>query len=295
VTVNVGFIGLGRMGTPMAENVVAAGFPVCVYARRSEKAKEAAELMGVSVALSPREVGTSAEVIILMVSDEPAVRAVLDGSDGLLAGLREGAIVVDMGTTGISGTRWLAEAVKSKGAHLVDAPVSGSTASATAATLTIMAGGAPETMERVRPILEAMGGSLYYMGESGTGAAMKLAVNAVIFALGQAVSEALVLAEKTGVSRETAYDVFENSAVAAPMVKYRRAAFLTPETTPTAFDLNLANKDLGLIQELASSVGANMPQADVNRQLIVEAIAAGYGDSDMAGMAVFLRSGGTSV
>ena len=79
------------------------------------------------------------------------------------------------------------------------------------------------------------------------------------------------------------------------MVKYRRAAFLTPETTPTAFDLNLANKDLGLIQELASSVGANMPQADVNRQLIVEAIAAGYGDLDMAGMAVFLRSGGTSV
>ena len=220
MTLKVGFIGLGRMGTPMAANIAAAGFPVSLYARRVGRAEEAAAQMGASVCSNPCEIGASCDVVILMLSDEHAIREVFDGSEGLIAGLQAGSIVVDMGTTGISGTRLIAEATKSVGAHLVDAPVSGSTAAAASATLTVMAGGDPDIVTRVTPVLEAMSGSVYYMGVSGTGAAMKLAVNAVIFAIGQAVSEALVLAEKTGISRETAYDVFENSAVAAPMVKY---------------------------------------------------------------------------
>ena len=166
-----------------------------------------------------------------MLADADALRETYSGDDGAAAGLRPGAIAIDMGTTGPEGVAWLDETVRGVGGTVVDAPVSGSTATATEGTLTIMAGGTEDDVERARPVLESIGSRVYHLGATGTGAVMKLAVNSVIFAIGQAISESLVLAERAGIERERAYEIFENSAVAAPMVKYRRDHYLHPEST----------------------------------------------------------------
>jgi 3-hydroxyisobutyrate dehydrogenase-like beta-hydroxyacid dehydrogenase len=288
----IAFLGLGKMGSPMAANLVGAGHDVVGYNRTQEKADAWARQSGGSVAATPAAAAAGAEVVIAMLADADSVRAVFTGDDGVLGALPTDAIVVDMGTTGPEGVAWLDDAVSAAGGTLVDAPVSGSTAAATSAGLTILAGGPDTAVATVRPLFEAMGSQIYHLGATGAGAAMKLAVNAIIYAIGQSVSEALVLAERAGIARELAYDVFENSAVAAPMVKYRHDAFLYPEETPAAFALRLAAKDLRLITALADDVGAPMPQAEVNLSVAAAAVAAGFADDDMSAVARYLRSQG---
>ena len=290
----IAFIGLGRMGRPMAANLVKAGFDVIAYNRTQTTAQAFADQVGATVAANPRQAAERAEVIITMLADERSLRAVYDGPVGVLNACRPGLIAIDMGTTGPAGVGRLGMQIAATGAQMVDAPVSGSTAAAEAGTLTILAGGPPEALDAVHPVLLAMGSTIYRLGPLTAGQSMKLAVNAVIFALGGAVSEALVLAERAGIDRQLAYEVFENSAIAAPMVKYRHGAFIDPDNTPAAFALTLAAKDLGLIQELAQTVGAPMPQSVVNAQVIDAAVARGLGDRDMAAVAVYLReSAGT--
>ncbi|HLO34978.1 MAG TPA: NAD-binding protein, partial [Candidatus Deferrimicrobium sp.] len=144
-------------------------------------------------------------------------------------------------------------------------------------------------LERARPVLEAVSGTLFHLGPLGTGAAMKLAVNTVIFGLNEAVAEGLVLAERAGVPRDLAYDVIAASAAGAPYVAYKRAAFLDPDGTPVAFTLDLTAKDLGLIAELAADVGLRMPQAEVDLAVIRAASAGGQGGRDFATVADHLR------
>ncbi|MBO3750135.1 NAD(P)-dependent oxidoreductase [Streptosporangiaceae bacterium NEAU-GS5] len=285
----IAFLGLGRMGTPMATNLAKAGFPLVLHNRTHAKAEALATQLDATTAGTAREAAAAAEIVLTMLADEAALRAAYDGPDGVLAGLRPGSVAVDMGTTGPIGVARLATAVAARGGDLIDAPVSGSTAAAEAAALTVMAGGAPAAVDRVRPVLQAVGRTVYHLGPVGSGSAMKLAVNAVIFALGQAVSEALVLAERAGIDRALAYDVFENSAVAAPMVKYRHDAFLRPDDTPAAFALRLAAKDLRLITTLAADLGVPIPQATTNLQVIDAAIEAGLADHDMSAIATYLR------
>ena len=288
----VAFFGLGRMGAPMAANIARAGFPVVVYNRTRSKAESLAAEHGMSVADSPKAAAADADVLITMLADEASVQAVYEGELGALSGMRSGAVAVDMGTTGPQGVARLAAQVAQRGGSLVDAPVSGSTAAATAGTLTILAGGEDSALDAVDAVLRSVGSTVYRMGCSGSGAIMKLAVNNVIYGLGQAISESLVLAERSGLDRALAYEVFMNSAVAAPMVKYRRDAFVQPEDTPAAFAMSLAAKDLRLIQALADEVGAPMPQAAVNHDVLDEAIQRGLGDQDMAAVAVHLRTRG---
>ena len=286
----VAFLGLGNMGGPMAANLVRAGNEVVGYNRTIEKAESWSRQCGGGVAATPALAAAGADVVISMLADESSVRGVYDGDRGVLSGLKHGAVVVDMGTTGPNGVAWLANAVQDAGGVLVDAPVSGSTAAAASGGLTIMAGGPDDAVSRVRPLLDEMGAQFYHLGETGAGAAMKLAVNAIIFAIGQAVSEALVLAERSGIPRELAYEVFEHSAAAAPMVLYRHDAFLYPEETPPAFAMTLTEKDLMLITGLAQDVGAPMPQAEVNLAVAADAIKAGFADDDMAAVAQYLRA-----
>ncbi len=286
----VGFIGLGHMGLPMALNVARAGFDVIAYNRTIAKAQALATEAGTRVAPTPRAAASGADVVITMLADETALRSACDGDKGILAGLRPGTIIVDMGTSGPTAVAALAESVASAGGVLLDAPVSGSTATAEAGALTIMVGGPSETVAAVTPVLEAMGQRIYHLGSVGAGSAMKLAVNLVIFGIGQAISEALVLAESAGIDREIAYDVFENSAVGAPMVKYRHEAFVRPGSVPTAFSLNLAAKDLNLIDRLATALGTSVPQSKTNLAQVEAAIAAGLGELDMAAIAVHLRN-----
>ncbi len=286
---DVAFVGLGRMGAPMATNLARAGYDVVLHNRTQARAEELATTIGATVAGTPREAAARAPVVITMVADESALVAVCEGTDGVLAGLQDGGVVVDMGTTGPAGIARLAPRVERAGGTLVDAPVSGSTDAATSAGLTIMVGGPAATVEAVRPLLAAMSASIYHLGDTGAGAVTKLVVNNIIYALGNAVSESLVVAERAGLDREQVYEVFENSAVAAPMIRFRHDAFVAPEDTPPAFALTLAHKDLRLLTDLAHELGVPVEQAEANESLIARAVDAGLGDHDMADVAVYLR------
>lgn len=285
----VGFIGLGRMGTPMATNIVEAGFPVTVWNRTAEKAEAFARQTGAAVAGDPAQLAASSDVIVTMVADGPVLESIYGGDHGVLAGLTEGATAVDMSTVGPAVIERLSPQVSARGAELLDAPVSGSTAAAEGRTLMIMAGGSDAGFGKARPVLEAIGSPVLHVGASGAGATLKLAINSMIYGINEAVSEALVLAERSGVDRSIAYEAFANSAAAAPVVKYRRPVFEAPGTTPVSFTVDLALKDLDLILELAERTGAPMPAAEVNRQVMQATSDAGNGDGDMGLTAVQLR------
>jgi 3-hydroxyisobutyrate dehydrogenase/2-hydroxy-3-oxopropionate reductase len=167
--------------------------------------------------------------------------------------------------------------------------VSGSVTLAESGKLTVMVGGDADALERARPVLDALAGRVFHLGPIGNGAAMKLAVNAVIFGLDVALAEALVMAERAGVDRAAAWDVFEASAIGAPFVGYKRAAFLDPATTPVAFALDLAAKDLGLIADLAEETGVPAQQARTNLEVIRAAAGSVGGERDFADVAEHLR------
>lgn len=285
----VGFVGLGRMGAPMAANLVAAGFEVVVHNRTRATAEDFAERHDVVVADTPRGLAAAADLVVTMLADAAALRSVLDGPGGVVAALRPGTVLLDMGTTGPVATAELATVVAHAGGVLVDAPVSGSVDAARAAALTVLLGCPDEVLPTVGPVLDAMARSVHHLGGTGTGSVAKLAVNNVVFALGNALAESLVLAEQSGIDRARMYDVFEDSAIAAPMVGYRRDAFLDPDGTPPAFAVTLARKDLRLVTELAAALGVPVDQARANLALMERVVEDGLGDRDMADVAVHLR------
>jgi len=277
------------MGRAMARALAAAGFEVVCWNRTPAAAIAlAAELGGRSEA-HPADVARTADVCVSMLADGPAVEAVYGGPDGLLAGARPGNVLVDASTVPPSTIRQFAAAARGAGAGILDAPVSGSVSLAESGGLTIMAGGATADLDRARPVLDALAKTVFHLGPLGSGAAMKLAVNTVIFGLNEALAEGLVLAEAAGIDRALAYDVLAASAVGAPYVGYKRAAFLEPETAPVAFSLDLAAKDLRLIAALAAELGIPVPQAASNLAVIAAAAAADRGDRDFSAVAEHLR------
>jgi 3-hydroxyisobutyrate dehydrogenase/2-hydroxy-3-oxopropionate reductase len=285
----VGVLGTGRMGGSMARALTAAGFEVVCWNRSPDTAQALAHELSGRAVPRPADVAVAADVCISMLADGPAVEAVFGGPDGLLTGARTGNVLVDSSTVMPSTIRGLESAARTAGAGLLDAPVSGSVALAESGNLTIMVGGEAEDLERARPVLDALAKTVFHMGPLGSGAAMKLAVNAVIFGLNEALAEGLVLAEMAGIAPELAYDVLAASAVGAPYVGYKRAAFLDPLATPVGFALDLAAKDLRLIAALAEETDASMPQARVNATVIEEASQALGGQRDFSGVARFLR------
>lgn len=284
------FLGLGRMGAPMAANVARAGFPLVLYNRTAERARALAEQVGAEVAATPAEAAARADVVVSMLADGEAVRQVYLGRGGVVEGLRPSSVAVDMSTVGPYVVREVGTAVERAGGGMVDAPVSGSVPAAQAARLMVMAGGEAGAVERVRPVLEAMGSPVLHVGPLGSGQVVKLAVNTLLFGLNQGLAEALVLAERAGVEPRVAYGVFLHSAAAAPFVHYKRAAFEDPETTPPAFTVALAAKDLRLIVGLARSLGVPVPQAEQDLRALEDAERAGLAERDMAALARYLRS-----
>lgn len=282
----VAAIGTGRMGAAMVGRLVGAGHTVTVWNRTPSRAQG----LGAAVAATPREAVAGASVVVVSLADDDAVRAAYGGPDGIVAGLAAGTVVCDTSTIAPATARELAAAVSSRGASLLDTPVSGSVALVQSGGLTILAGGDEAALGRARPVLESFGNRIVHLGGQGTGATMKLVVNSVVHALNLAVAEALVLAEKAGVDRAAAYDVFTTSAVAAPFVQYKRESFVHPDSAPVAFALDLVAKDLRLIGDLAGSVGARMPQRDVTAALVDESVTRGYGERDLSALAQFLRS-----
>ncbi len=285
MTESVAVVGTGRMGAAMAGRLLGAGHRVTVYNRTPERAAS----LGAPVAATPRAAVAGAAYVVVSLADDDAVRAVYTGDDGIIAGLGADAVVLESSTIHPATVRALATAVTGRGAHLLDTPVSGSVALVERGELTVLVGGEAATLERARPILSAFGSRIVYLGGQGTGATMKLVVNSVVHGLNQSVAEALVLAERAGVDRAAAYDVLAASAVAAPFVVYKREAYVHPETA-VAFALHLSAKDLRLIGDLATSVGARMPQLAVNASVVNEAVSRGYGDRDLSALADLLRT-----
>jgi len=263
-----------------------AGFEVVAWNRDRGKCHAVAHTSGAEVAEGAAEAASAADVAITSLADDAAVEAVYADA---VEGFHAGQVVLEMSTIAPETVRKVAPSVQGRGATMLDAPVSGSVPVVERGELLIMVGGDPDALERARPVLEALSSTIIHVGELGTGATMKLAVNALVHGLAVALSESLVLAERAGVERTTAYEVFASGAAAAPFVLYKRAAFERPDETPVAFRLDLVAKDLDLILALAERVGAPMPQADTNREEVRAALAAGMGESDMSALAVFLR------
>jgi 3-hydroxyisobutyrate dehydrogenase-like beta-hydroxyacid dehydrogenase len=201
----------------------------------------------------------------------------------VMAAYKPGAIVVDHGTSGVAAAATLAEGLADTQVRYLDAPVSGSVPSVLSGSLLVMASGDEATIEEAPNTLQAYARITLRVGELGAGQAMKLAVNLVVYDLNAAVSESLQLAEKSGIARDLAYNVLEESVVGAPFVKYKRAAFLDPDT-PVAMSLSLVAKDLGLIQELARDVDGSVRATAAVAATVTDACALGVGADDMAAL-----------
>jgi 3-hydroxyisobutyrate dehydrogenase len=282
-------LGTGRMGAAMVAALRRAGLDVMVWNRTSSKAEEVAGVTGAKTAGTPAEAAAEADVVVSSLADDEAVLETYAGDRGAASGLRAGAVACEMSTIMPNTVRELRPLIEGRDAALVDAPVSGSVAFAEAGELTLMVGGEDAALESARPVLETLSAKLFHVGGLGAGATMKLAVNTLVHGLNVALSEALVLAEKAGVDRHTAYDVFAAGAGGAPFVHYKRAAFESPDETPVAFAVDLMIKDLDLILALADESGVMMDQARANRSLAGKAAEVGLGKKDMSAIAVFLR------
>jgi 3-hydroxyisobutyrate dehydrogenase len=286
MTEAVAVVGTGRMGGAMVGRLLAAGHRVTVYNRTAARAAG----LGAAVAPTPRAAVTDAAYVVVSLADDDAVSAVYRGDDGIVAGLAPGSVVLESSTISPRMVRELAAEVSARGAVLLDTPVSGSVALVERGELTVLVGGDAAALDRARPVLGTFANRLIHLGAVGAGAVMKLVVNSVVHGLNQAVAEALVLAERSGVERGAAYDVFTASAVSAPFVQYKREAYVHPEQAAVAFALDLVAKDLRLIGELAGGVGVRMPQLAANAAVVDEAVRRGYGDRDLSALAELLRS-----
>ncbi len=284
----VAFVGIGRMGLPMARNVARAGHELTAFNRTPERSEPLRE-DGAAVAASAAEAVRGADVVVTMLADPAAVADQLEGEGGILAGAGEGLVWLEMSTIGPTAAREFAARAAAAGVEMLDAPVSGSVAVAEAAALAAMVGGPEAALERARPVLEAMTKAHFHLGGSGAGAAMKLAVNVMIASATVAISEALVLAEAAGIEREDAYEVIGAGALASPFVDYKKAAFLDPDGTPPAFALDLMRKDLKLALEQGEAAGVPLLGAGAAADAVTVAAGLEGGDADLVRVADALR------
>lgn len=279
---DVTVLGIGRMGAAMARALAAAGHSVTVW-NRTPAAAEALE-GECRVASTAAAAVADSDIVIATLASGAVTEAVLL-SDDVRASLRPGAVVMDMGTSGVATAHALAEGLR--GVRFVDAPVSGSVATIAAGQLLVMASGDESGVDDARAVLAAFAKKVVHLGPAGAGQAMKLSVNLVVHTLNSAVSEALALAVRAGVPADRAYDVFQDSVVAAPFVLYKRPAFLD-EDAPVAMSLALVAKDLGLITAFADSLDSPAPTTRAVLGEVTEAVEAGLGDRDMAALARYL-------
>jgi 3-hydroxyisobutyrate dehydrogenase-like beta-hydroxyacid dehydrogenase len=288
-SLTIAAIGLGRMGAAMARRFAADGHRIVAWNRDRAKADAVAADTGATVAGSPAEAAAGADVVITSLADDSAVRSVYLGDDGVVAGVAPGMVVADTSTVDPGTVVDVGTAVAGAGASFLDCPVSGSVASVEAGSLIVMAGGPAESLPVLESVFSSVAKQVVHCGPVGAGAATKLAVNGLVHGLNVALAEALVLAERAGVERSTAYEVFASGAAGAPFVQYKRDAYERPGETPVAFTLDLVAKDLELITGLAERVGAPMAQAETGLDVVRAAIAGGLGSDDMAAVAVHLR------
>jgi len=279
---NVGFVGLGVMGSRMVKRLLDAGHRVTGYNRTKSKAQWLLDV-GMEWADTPRAVTQGAEVTFTMVSNTEALQAVVAGPDGILAGLSAGKIYVDMSTVSPAASRELAKQAEAKGAKMLDAPVSGSVSTLEEGKLSIMAAGDRAAYEKVLPILQAIGPKVTYVGRNGLAVSMKVATNLSLAVQMLAFSEGVLLAEKSGIARETAVEVLLNSVMASPMVKYR-GPFVLKMPDEAWFDVNMMQKDLLLALQMGRELDVPLPTTAVTNEMLTAARAMGLEKKDFAAL-----------
>jgi 3-hydroxyisobutyrate dehydrogenase-like beta-hydroxyacid dehydrogenase len=277
---NLGFIGLGVMGSQMVSRLLDKGHTVTGYNRTRSKAQWLID-KGMKWADSPKAVTAAADVTFAMVTNAAALAAITDGPDGLLAAISKGKTFIDMSTVSPTVSRAVAAKVREKGADMVDSPVSGSVITLQEGKLSVMVGGRTDTFERVKPLLLDIGPKVTHVGDNGVALAMKIAVNLSLAVQMLAFSEGVLLAEKSGIKREVAVDVLVNSAVASPMIKYR-GPFVLEQPEEAWFDVNMMQKDMLLAMELGRQLNVPVPTTAVTNEFLTAARGMGWEKLDFA-------------
>jgi 2-hydroxy-3-oxopropionate reductase len=284
----VGFIGLGIMGRPMAKNLMEAGYELVLQNRSLEKAEELAEEGDATAAQSPREVAEACDVVITMLPDSPDVEAVVAGEDGVLEGIRDGALLVDMSTISPVVTEELSAKVREKGASMLDAPVSGGDVGAIEGALSIMVGGSEEDFRRARPLFDVMGKVATHVGPTGAGQVVK-ACNQIVVALTiEAVSEALVLGSKGGVAPETLVEALSGGLAGSAVMEAKKEKFFSHDFEP-GFRIELHHKDLGIALAAGREYGVALPVTAIVDQMLEASKAKGRGDRDHSALLTLLE------
>jgi len=268
------------MGSRMVKRLLDAGHAVTGYNRTRSKAEWLIE-SGMRWADTPRAVAESSDVVLTMVTDTAAMAAVTAGPDGLLAGLSPGKVHVDMSSISPAASRELATKVEATGARMLDAPVSGSVSTLEEGKLSIMVGGDPSTLERVLLILRDIGPTVTHVGGNGQAVAMKIATNLSLAVQILAFSEGVLLAERSGIDRETAVHVLLNSVIASPMLKYR-GPFVLAQPDEAWFDVNMMQKDLLTALEMGRQLGVPLPTTATANELLTAARGLGFEKKDFA-------------
>ena len=277
---NVGFIGLGIMGNPMALNLIKAGNTLWVHGRRPETMVPLTEA-GATACASPAEVAKHADVTIVMVSDTPDVEQVIFGDGGVVHGAKPGAVVVDMSTVSPTATKAFAEELRQGGVEMLDAPVSGGEVGAINATLSIMVGGRPEVFERVRPLFEAMGKNIVRVGDNGAGQVAKACNQIVVAVTIQAVAEALTFARKNGVDAAKVREALMGGFAGSKILEVHGKRMLDHDFKP-GFKTRLHQKDLNIVMQTARELGLALPGAAMVMQNINALMGTGDGEIDSA-------------
>lgn len=275
----IGFIGLGLMGRPMALNILKAGFPLTVYNRTESRTKEFKKL-GAQVALSPLELGQKSDVVITMVTGPKDVRQVVLGKKGVAENCESSPIIIDMSTIGPSSAQEIAQDLKTCGIDFLDAPVTGSVSRAETGELTIFVGGKEKTLQKVRPVLEAMGTDIIFMGPNGFGQAIKLVNNLIAGETVATLAEAYLLADNLKLSRKKVTEALQNVFGVSPNMKAKMPN-MTASKFPTAFSVANIRKDLNLAQKELDNPNS-LPLLKTSEKLYHQGIKNGFGDEDLS-------------
>ena len=278
---NIGFIGLGIMGSAMAHNLLKAGHQLTVW-NRTPAACDPLTAAGARVAASPREVAGRCDIVCTMMADPAAVRAVRDGADGIVAGLAAGKGYIDLSTVDAETARESYRMTAACGAQFLEAPVAGSRKPAEDGTLTIMTAGDRELYDRGLPLLQAMGKKLLFLGEAGSAARMKLANNLVMGGMLTALAEGMALAERSGLDLAQLLEVLDSGALSNPMFRLKGPAMAADGPFPAAFPLKHMQKDLRLALRLAEEQGQPLFATATVNELFKKGVAAGLGDADFS-------------
>ena len=274
----LGFVGLGAMGGRVTKRLLDAGHAVIGYNRTHSKAQWLLDA-GLQWGDSPRDVAKVADIIFSMVTNTAALEAVVEGPDGILAGLGAGKVYVDMSTVSPAKSRAIAQQVAERGAQMLDAPVSGSVVTLEQGNLSMMVGGDPAIFERVKPVLEDIAPIVNYVGENGQAVLMKIAVNLNLQVQVMGFCEGLLLAEKGGIPRATAMKVLLDSVIASPSLKYRMP-FILNEPEEVWFDVNMMQKDMNLALEMGHRLDVPLPTVALTNEFLTAARAMGLAEHD---------------